>query len=371
MSEPSSAPGSTELDKQLWAAAEAGDLELVKQLCSQNADVTYQNDEGTSALMTAAENGHTAVVAALLEAGAPWNQQDKSGYCAGEYATASKKHEIVEMIMEWGVQAELLLGAASRTSEGASTSGTASSSAANAGYLQQKLVYTPDGDKLLDADGEAVMMGWEAPLMEKHAAAICRGGGGHYLNVGFGLGIADNEIQRYSPASHTIIEAHPDVYAHMCKLGWDSRPGVRVLFGRWQEVLPQLESYDGIFFDTYGEYYEEMREFHQQLLRLLRPGGVYSYFNGLASDNFFFHSVYGRLVQVELATQQLQVRFEQLRVAELGDDVWQGVRNKYWHFPLYFLPVVTHAAAAGAEEEEAEQQQQQQQQGQQQDGKQQ
>uniref|UniRef100_A0A383WQ27 RMT2 domain-containing protein n=1 Tax=Tetradesmus obliquus TaxID=3088 RepID=A0A383WQ27_TETOB len=320
--------------------------------------------------MTAAENGHTAVVAALLEAGAPWNQQDKSGYCAGEYATASKKHEIVEMIMEWGVQAELLLGAASRTNEEASTSGTAGSSAANAGYLQQKLVYTPDGDKLLDADGEAVMMGWEAPLMEKHAAAICRGGGGHYLNVGFGLGIVDNEIQRYSPASHTIIEAHPDVYAHMCKLGWDSRPGVRVLFGRWQEVLPQLESYDGIFFDTYGEYYEEMREFHQQLPRLLRPGGVYSYFNGLASDNFFFHSVYGRLVQVELATQQLQVRFEQLRVAELGDEVWQGVRNKYWHFPLYFLPVVTHAAAAGGDAQESEQQQQQQQ-GQQQDGKQQ
>lgn len=45
------------------------------------------------------------------------------------------------------------------------------------------------------AAGEAVMMGWEAPLMEKHAAAICRGGGGHYLNVGFGLGIVDNEIQ--------------------------------------------------------------------------------------------------------------------------------------------------------------------------------
>jgi protein arginine N-methyltransferase 2 len=39
------------------------------------------------------------------------------------------------------------------------------------------------------------MMGWEAPLMKKHAAAICRGGGGHYLNVGFGLGIVDNEIQ--------------------------------------------------------------------------------------------------------------------------------------------------------------------------------
>lgn len=43
--------------------------------------------------------------------------------------------------------------------------------------------------------GEAVMMGWERPLMERHAAAICGQGGGHYLNVGFGLGIIDTEIQ--------------------------------------------------------------------------------------------------------------------------------------------------------------------------------
>ena len=31
------------------------------------------------------------------------------------------------------------------------------------------------------------------------------------LNVGFGLGLVDRAIQSNSPASHTIIEAHPDV----------------------------------------------------------------------------------------------------------------------------------------------------------------
>ena len=31
------------------------------------------------------------------------------------------------------------------------------------------------------------------------------------------------------------------------------------MFGRWQDVLPQLAQYDGIFFDTYGEYYEDLR----------------------------------------------------------------------------------------------------------------
>jgi hypothetical protein len=40
----------------------------------------------------------------------------------------------------------------------------------------------------------------------------------------------------------------------MLKLGWDKRPGVTILFGRWQDVMPQLKArrYDGIFFDTYG-----------------------------------------------------------------------------------------------------------------------
>jgi len=42
--------------------------------------------------------------------------------------------------------------------------------AANASYLQQKLRY--DGDRLVDEDGEAVMMGWELPLMVEHAKEV-------------------------------------------------------------------------------------------------------------------------------------------------------------------------------------------------------
>jgi hypothetical protein len=102
------------LGPQLFKAAAAGDEPLVEQLIEQGADVTWADDEGTTALMTAAENGQLAVVLALLQAGSPWNQQDKAGYCAGEYATASKNQDIVELLMEWGVQAELVLMAAER-----------------------------------------------------------------------------------------------------------------------------------------------------------------------------------------------------------------------------------------------------------------
>ena len=67
-------------------------------------------------------------------------------------------------------------------------------------------------------------------------------------------------IQRRSPRSHTIVEAHPDVHARMLQLGWDQRPGVRILFGRWQDVLPSLGAqFDGIFFDTFSEFYGDMQ----------------------------------------------------------------------------------------------------------------
>ena len=38
--------------------------------------------------------------------------------------------------------------------------------------------------------GEAVMMSWELPLMERHAEVICAQGG-DVLNIGFGLGLID------------------------------------------------------------------------------------------------------------------------------------------------------------------------------------
>ena len=43
------------------------------------------------------------------------------------------------------------------------------------------------------------------------------------------------------------------------------------------------------------------RSFHAELPRLLRPGGIYSFFNGLAADNAFFHVVCCHVVQAELA----------------------------------------------------------------------
>ena len=44
------------------------------------------------------------------------------------------------------------------------------------------------------------------------------------------------------PRSHTIIEAHPDVFKYACSQGWDRKPGVRLVHGRWQDVIDQARA---------------------------------------------------------------------------------------------------------------------------------
>ena len=77
------------------------------------------------------------------------------------------------------------------------------------------------------------------------------------LNVGFGLGIIDELIQKYKPARHVIIEAHPDAVALMKEQGWSSRPGVEIFPMKWEDAMndPSLGSFDAVYFDTYSQDY--------------------------------------------------------------------------------------------------------------------
>ncbi|XP_034676860.1 protein arginine N-methyltransferase 2 [Vitis riparia] len=310
-------------------AARKGDTAKLRALIDSGADVSFFDGEGLSPLMHAARLGHADAVKILLEAGAPWNALSPSNLSAGDFAMDSGHQEAFEVLLNAGIQAELILGTITRK---ANKNGDSDED-----YLGDRITFSED--KLMDSNSKAIMMAWEKPLMEAHAKAVCSGGG-HILNIGFGMGLVDTAIQQYKPATHTIIEAHPEVYNRMLHTGWGEKDNVKIIFGRWQDVLPQLESYDGIFFDTYGEYYEDLREFHQHLPTLLKPGGIYSFFNGLCGGNAFFHVVYCHLVSLELENLGYSTQLIPLPVKDcLGEEVWEGVKHKYWKLDTYYLPV--------------------------------
>lgn len=351
-----------------------GNTTNVQLLLQENTLYACQQDQttGQSPLMAAAAAGHATLCQTLLEVGAPWNAIDRNGQCAGNYATQAEHWAIVNLLVDWGVRAELILGMLERCQRDATTTTTETTSSSTAmvpveqqpstkpDYLRQRLQYTPDGQALIDADQDAVMMEWERPLMKAHAQILMEGGGTtaaaaagtatgqgkRVMNVGFGMGIIDTILQEYHPSEHLIIEAHPDVYRRMLTDKWDRKPGVRICFGRWQDVLPQLVAQgvqlDAIFFDTYAEHALDMQDFHAQMVHLLaKPNGVYSFFNGLAPDNLFFHGVACQCVKLQLAQLGLDSEFLPCEI-QVKDQVWEGIRRKYWHGrDTYYLPRCT------------------------------
>jgi hypothetical protein len=115
--------------------------------------------------------------------------------------------------------------------------------------------YTKDEynkDLLLNNDtGYQVMMEWEKEYMKDLIEKL--NPFGDVLEIGFGLGISANFIQKYNIKSHTIIECNPVVLKELKKWAKKQKHKVIIVEGRWQDVLSSLGYFDTIFFDDTPE----------------------------------------------------------------------------------------------------------------------
>lgn len=137
----------------------------------------------------------------------------------------------------------------------------------------------------------SVMSAQEEYIMEKSADIICKNGG-HILNIGYGLGIIDKYIAKHNISSHTIIEAHVDVYHE----GLKTKPkNANMICARWEDAIYDLMAnkmqFDGIYFDTINTegHYNQWSAFARVVGLLLKPGGIFSYFNhtAVANEQYF------------------------------------------------------------------------------------
>lgn len=147
-------------------------------------------------------------------------------------------------------------------------------------FTERKLVFTDDG-RILDEDGKSIMMDWEKPIMEFQAKQIAEDGG-DILNIGYGMGYVDYEIQKHNPKSHHIIEIHPDIHDKMIKLGWYKKKNVKLYFGNWTSFLYSLPKFDGIYFDTWSD--DDFVKLIEWLPNILKPKGKMTFFNNPKND---------------------------------------------------------------------------------------
>jgi guanidinoacetate N-methyltransferase len=188
--------------------------------------------------------------------------------------------------------------------------------------------------------GNEVMEDWETGYMHS-LAGIATSNGGAVLELGYGMGISAKAIQAAEIDTHFVVEMHPQVAA---KGVLDNSEAVasgrlHVLSGRWQDVTPKLaaESFDGILFDTYPIKQEEMigphMYFFQEAYRLLRPGGILTYYSDEATG--FKPAHMQRLVNAGFSAANIS-----FKVCEVAPPAG----CEYWSDPTIIAPIVKKAS---------------------------
>jgi len=181
-----------------------------------------------------------------------------------------------------------------------------------------------------------VMADWERPYMER-LAAIAASNGGTVLEVGFGMGISAAALQLHDIDSHIVIECHPDVIAQCVGIHRSALASgaMHLMTGYWQDVTPLLAgaSIDGILFDTFPVSHEEMIGTHmfffEEAYRLLKPGGVLTYFSSEPTTLGALH--YERLEQAGF--ERSNIHSEVCAVNPSGE-------RRYWNYSSIVAPTV-------------------------------
>ena len=130
-----------------------------------------------------------------------------------------------------------------------------------------------------------VMMNWEDPLMSASAAYVCENGG-DILEIGFGMGISAGYIQSHSISSHTIIENHPQIIPKAQEWA-NGKSNVTIVTGSWYDVKDNLSTYDGIFYDTYGD--TNMNNFSSSLGSLTKIGTKVTWWNNNTDESNYYN----------------------------------------------------------------------------------
>jgi len=173
-------------------------------------------------------------------------------------------------------------------------------------FASDKIYYTVD-----DLEFE-VMMSWEDDIMKASADYVCENGG-DILEIGFGMGIAADYIQANSITSHTIVEIHPQIIER-AKDWAVGKSNVIIVEGDWYEVKDSLSTYDGIFYDTWGE--EDWSRFGNNIASLVKSRAKVTWWNNNDSASSI-HNITG-------------VEYETINITP--------VSNAYFNSNTYYLP---------------------------------
>lgn len=146
-------------------------------------------------------------------------------------------------------------------------------------FAKEPLVFTQDRILMKRwmvkaPQNSAVMERWETPMLQRQIDLL-NVKDKDVLEIGYGMGITSEMIQKAGPKSHTIIECHPQVINY-AKATFPYINNVNLIGDFWQNVIMGIGKFDRIFYDPHLDDYDA---FFQLVDMKLREDGIFSYFH--------------------------------------------------------------------------------------------
>jgi hypothetical protein len=211
-------------------------------------------------------------------------------------------------------------------------------------YKEYKLQFHKNKITWDNPNGNYIQGDWDTPHMEFQAEITCRNGG-HILEVGFGMGISANHIQRQNIKSHTIIELNDEIYKKAVEWAKD-KPNTKIIHGDWKTIELD-EKFDSIFFDAIEQTptdYVARLKFPLLILRFCKVGTNITMYNhvGFAGEpktlwsNGTFWA--NGLFQDELIYHKLTLSDKQRKGILSNNDETFSKKDKSMYVNDYYLP---------------------------------
>ena len=141
-----------------------------------------------------------------------------------------------------------------------------------------------DGEQVMKILKHEVMSTYQLPYMQKLADIVTQNGG-NILNVGYGLGLVDTEIEKFRKERkierHYVIENNKHIASEARK-----NKNLIVLEGEWQKICDEFRGtqFDGIIYDGYpltvDEVHRDGVEFIDKVVKrnLLKENGILTFY---------------------------------------------------------------------------------------------
>jgi ankyrin repeat protein len=91
----------------LMRTAETGDVDAVRKVIDEGADVNSKSESGVTALMTSSGMGHAGVTRLLIEKGADVNATTPGNYTALMNAALTGQREIIQILLDAGAEPDI------------------------------------------------------------------------------------------------------------------------------------------------------------------------------------------------------------------------------------------------------------------------